>query len=114
MYAQVVVVAQQTESFLEKLFPQIKVAITGGFKQQHEIIHQLDFVIATPLSIIENVMAVVEGFSFKEKQEDHIIYTSSVGINVKMFSCTEDNFFEKIDCKFYSIFKYDKIYRLFK
>ncbi len=96
LYAQVVIVAQQTEFFLEKLFPQIKLAVTGGFKQQHEIIHQLDFVIASSLSHIENVMAAVEGFSFKEKQEDHIIYTSSVGINVKIFSCTEADFFEKL------------------
>ncbi len=96
LYAQVVVVAQQTELFLEKLFPQKKVAITGGFKQQHEIIHQLDFVIATSLPAIENVMAAVEGFSFKEKQEDHIIYSSSVGVDVKIYSCTDDNFFEKL------------------
>ena len=96
LYAQVILVAGQVESFLAKIFPGRKIVVTGSFKQQTEIINELEFVIAANLDGIETAMTKVEGFSFKEKNADHIIYNTGVGIAVKLYGSAPGNFIEKL------------------
>ncbi len=96
LYAQVILVAAQVESFLAKIFPGRKIAVTGSFKQQTEIINELEFLIDANLDGIETAMTEVEGFSFKEKNADHIIYNTSVGIAVKLYGSAPGNFIEKL------------------
>ncbi|MEO7523494.1 MAG: helix-hairpin-helix domain-containing protein [Ferruginibacter sp.] len=96
LYAQVVLAAEQIEDFLAKVFPKIRVAITGNFKQQNEIIDELEFVIETSGDDIEKSMLEVEGFTFKEKNNYCLIYNSGVGIVVKLHAATAINFIEKV------------------
>ncbi len=96
LYAQVALIADQTESFLAKLFPKKKIAVTGSFKQQLEIINELEFVIETTDTAIEEAMSAVEGFTLKEKNTDNIVYHSGVGISIKIFWTTAAGFIEKL------------------
>ncbi len=96
LYAQVALIADQTESFLARLFPKKKIAVTGSFKQQSEIINELEFVIETTDTAIEEAMSAVEGFTLKEKNTDNIVYHSGVGISIKIFWTTAAGFIEKL------------------
>ncbi|MEO6671042.1 MAG: helix-hairpin-helix domain-containing protein [Ferruginibacter sp.] len=96
LYAQVSLAAEQIESFLAKIFPTKRIAISGSFKQQNEIVNELEFVIETSEDDIEKQMAEVDGFTFKEKNNGCIIYNSGVGIEVKLHASIASNFIEKI------------------
>lgn len=96
LYAQVVVAAEQIESFLIKVFPKTSIAVTGSFKQQAEIINDLEFIIEADLATIEKNMSEVEGFTLKEKKEDCIIYNSGIGIEIKLYWCAKENFITKL------------------
>ncbi|MFT3911191.1 MAG: helix-hairpin-helix domain-containing protein [Ferruginibacter sp.] len=96
LYAQVIVAAEQMESFLAKIFPGKRIAITGSFKQQTEIIDELEFIIETSEEDIEKNMKEVEGFTLKEKNNDCIVYDSGVGIKVKLYASAAGSFIEKL------------------
>ena len=96
LYAQVVLIATQMESFLVKIFSKKQVAITGHFKRQTEIINELEFIIEASEIEIEKNMSGVEGFILVEKNKDHIVYNTSVGILVKLFWCDAGHFIEKL------------------
>jgi DNA polymerase (family X) len=97
LYAQVALIADQVEHFLVKIFPQKRLAVTGDFKQQTEIINELEFVIETTTDDIEKNMATVEGFTFKEKENnDCLVYSTSVGIDIKLYSNADGNYIEKL------------------
>ncbi|MEO8769392.1 MAG: helix-hairpin-helix domain-containing protein, partial [Ferruginibacter sp.] len=96
LYAQVILAAEQIEQFLAKIFTKKRIAITGNFKQQNEIIDELEFVIETSEDDIEKSMNDVDGFTFKEKNNECIIYNSGVGIEVKLHAATSTDFIEKV------------------
>ena len=96
LYAQVILAAEQIEQFLAKIFIKKRVAITGNFKQQNEIIDELEFVIETSDDDIEKSMNDVDGFTFKEKNNGCFIFSSGVGIDVKLHVSTALDFIEKV------------------
>ena len=96
LYAQVVIIAGQVENFLAKIFPGKKIAVTGSFKQQMEVVDELEFVIEAAEDEIEKSMAEVEGFTFKEKTTGSIIYNTSVGVTVKLYWADAADFIERI------------------
>ncbi len=96
LYAQVALVAHQVESFLLKVFASKKIAVTGSFKQQAEIINELEFVVEISEQDIEKNMQEVEGFTFKVKVEDAYIYNTSIGVDVKLYWTSTAGFIEKL------------------
>ncbi len=85
LYAQVALIAPQILSFIETIFPKNKSAITGDFKRQLEIIDDLEILINASEKEIENSMLSVDGFSFLNKTENSSVYSTSAGINVKLY-----------------------------
>lgn len=96
LYAQVILAAEQMMLFFTKIFAGKRIAITGSFKQQTEIINDLEFVIETTEADIERTMLAVEGFSFKGKNNTYIKYDSGVGIEVKLYWSAASDFIEKM------------------
>ncbi len=96
LYAQVELIALETESFIQKIFPQKMAAITGLFKRQFEVIDELEFLVETDETTLEKVMATVDGFTAKEKPEDSFLYSTSIGVDVKLYLSDKDHFIENL------------------
>ena len=96
LYAQVALVAPRMKSFIETIFPKKQVSVTGNFKRQMEVIDELEFLIEAGEKDIENSMVNVEGFTLKEKNETGFIFSTSVGVDVKLYWAGTENFTEKL------------------
>ena len=95
LYAQVAMIAEQVTTFLQKIFPGKKIEAAGSFVRQLEVIDELTYIIESSSADIEKSMAEVEGFSFVQKDEIRLIYSTSIGINVHLYPGTADTHIEK-------------------
>lgn len=96
LYAQVALIAPQIESFIQKIFKGNRVEITGNFKRQFETIDELEFLVETTENEIEKLMLDVEGFSLKQKLENSFIFSTSIGVDVKLYWSDADNFIDNL------------------
>ncbi len=96
LYATVALVVPVVLGFIKRIFPENKIAITGNFKRQDEIINALEFLIDTSENNIEDLMHSVVGFTLKERSENTFLYTTDLGINVKLYSCLSSRFAEML------------------
>jgi DNA polymerase (family X) len=96
LYSQVVDMAAATQAFLQKLFDKKRIAVTGTFKRQMEIINELEFIIEEDERAIENALKDINGFELAEKDDNGILYQTSAGIKVKIYAASADNFIEKL------------------
>ena len=94
LYAQVELIVPEIESFLFKIFNTQKIALTGAFKRQLEIIDQLEFLIELDIATIEQDLSQVEGFTLKEKETTYLLYSTLLGIDVKIYAVNNINFIE--------------------
>ena len=85
LYAQVALIASETESFIQKVFTKKQVALTGVFKRQFEVIDELELLVETDEKEIEKSMSAVDGFTLKEKLEDCFLFSTSIGVDVKLY-----------------------------
>lgn len=95
LYAQMILVAEELQKLLEKLFPDKRVFITGAFARQLEIITELEFIIEENYAVTENILSGQEGFEILEKNTDHLLYKTAAGIRIKIYP-TEENIIEKL------------------
>ncbi len=96
LYVNAEKIAPHTESFLKNLFGEKMVFITGHFKRQTETMDELEFIIEEDENSIENRLKNTEDFILKEKTNDHIIYTSVIGIDIKLYPCKKENTVKKL------------------
>ena len=94
LYAQVELIANDIYSFIQNVFPENKITITGAFKRQIEIIDQLEFLIAATEDEIEKKMMQADGFTLKSKTH-YFQYSTIAGIDVNIYSVDENDFIEK-------------------
>ena len=96
LYAQVALIVPETENFIQKVFQGKQVTITGNFKRQFEVIDELEFLVEADEKEIEKIMATVDGFTLKEKQIDNYLFSTSVGVDVKLYYCGKEQFVEQL------------------
>ncbi|MEP6712934.1 MAG: helix-hairpin-helix domain-containing protein [Ferruginibacter sp.] len=96
LYVNAEKIATQTENFLVKLFTGKKVFTTGHFKRQTETMDELEFVIEADENSIENILKNTEGFSLKEKTTEHLVYKTSIGIDIKLHTANKENIIKKL------------------
>ncbi|MEP7164048.1 MAG: helix-hairpin-helix domain-containing protein [Ferruginibacter sp.] len=96
LYAQVALIAPHIKSFIETIFPNKQLAVTGNFKRQMEVIDELEFLIETSEKEIETAMTTVDGFTFKERTSDSFTYSTSAGVNVKLYWAGATHFMEAL------------------
>lgn len=94
LYSQIDTMQEALKSFFIKLFDENKIAFTGAFKRQLEIIHELDIVIDETIQDIENKLAAVEDFELVEKNEQDLLYRASVGLKFRIYSCAGTSIIE--------------------
>jgi DNA polymerase (family X) len=92
LYAQVASIAAATLEFFDKIFAGKKVAISGNYKRQLEIINELEFVIEENETAIEKALHHTEGFTLLEKYNGYLLFNSSAGIKIKIYSSGSDQF----------------------
>ena len=96
LYAQVEPVVPAIEDYLSKLFPGKKIALTGEFKRQLEIINELAFVVEEDIALIEKAVNNVEGLELVQRNEHDLLLKSSAGVKVRIFAATADSFTEQL------------------
>jgi DNA polymerase (family X) len=92
LYAQVASIAAATLEFFDKIFAGKKVAISGNYKRQLEIINELEFVIEENETAIEKALHHTEGFTLLEKYNGYLLFNSSAGIKIKIYNSGSDQF----------------------
>lgn len=85
LFAQIEPMHEGIKSFFEKLFSPDKIAFTGSFKRQLEIIDELEIVIDDSLQNIENNLASISDFELVEKNEQDLLYRASVGLRFRVY-----------------------------
>jgi DNA polymerase (family 10) len=92
LFAQVENIAFSTLELFTTIFKEKRVAITGAFKRQLEIVNELEFVIEATAPEIETALQNVEGFELLKNECGTLIYKTSAGISVKLYAVAADNF----------------------
>ncbi len=92
LYAQAEKVAPFFHEFLQKIFPDSKIMVTGKMARQLETIEALEWVIALEeTEILYNILRV-DGITFKEKSGDALIFSTEAGIEIILYQATAENF----------------------
>lgn len=94
LYAQVEKAAESFTTFLQKIFPEKAVFITGDFKQQNPIINTLDFVIEGQKNELLNELENVIEWKILEPNENEILVDSNSSIHLKLFPSNGNNLIE--------------------
>ncbi len=92
LYSQVVDAAELIHAYLVKLFAQKRIAITGAFKRQSEVINELEFIIENKQQDIEKTLQQLDGFQLLENNNNILIYQTSTGIKLKLHASGNDEF----------------------
>jgi DNA polymerase (family X) len=92
LYAQAEKVAPFFHEFLQKIFPDCKITVTGKMARQLETIEALEWVIALEETEILYNISRVDGITFKEKSGDALIFSTEAGIEIILYQATAENF----------------------
>ncbi|MDB5203551.1 MAG: polymerase/3-5 exonuclease PolX [Ferruginibacter sp.] len=96
LYRNAEILVAPTQSFLEKIFPGKRVALTGNFLRQLETIDDLQFVVEMPVDEVEKTLAEVDGFTFKKKQDNRLYYSTTAGVDLTLIAATPSTFISTV------------------
>lgn len=82
--------------FLQKVFSNKNINITGAYNGHTETISVLEFIIPESADIIIETLKKLEEFELLEQNEDHILYRYDERIKIKLFFTNEDKLIEKL------------------
>ncbi|MEO5892248.1 MAG: helix-hairpin-helix domain-containing protein [Ferruginibacter sp.] len=99
LFSQVEALNEGLKSFFIKLFSEHKIAFTGAYKRQLEIIHELEIVIDDTINNIEHELSLVDDFEMIEKNEEDILYRASVGLKFHLYSCDSKPMMQQVFLK---------------
>lgn len=96
LYAQVELVVPLIEAYIAKTFPGKRIALTGEYRRQLEIINELAFLIEEDIATIEKAVNSTEGFELEQRNENDLLLKSSSGIKLRIHAVSADDFTEKL------------------
>ena len=96
LFSQINLMADDVKSFFEKIFLTTKISFAGAYTRQLEIIHELQLVIDDTANNIENKLSVVPDFELVEKNQHDLLYRVSVGLKIRLYSCTTIPFMQQV------------------
>jgi DNA polymerase (family 10) len=79
---------------LKNIFASTLIEITGAFKRQLEILDELEFVIAATASTIIEKLSLYEDFTLKQQSETYLIFSSLLGMNIKIYFTEKEKFID--------------------
>ena len=89
LYAQVEQIINEIKNYLTLLLPEIHIEITGQFIRQLEIIDKLEFLIQSNAENISNLLSSQTELLLKEKSIDKLVYSTTVGIDLHLYTISE-------------------------
>ncbi len=95
LYAQVESIAKEIESFLVDTFPDATILLTGKFLRQWETIDELEWVLSTPMDVIEKSLQSATSFQVVQQTTDAIRYKTNAGIEILLHSAHPYDLIEK-------------------
>lgn len=95
LYAQVEVIIDTVDQFFKKIFASTKTGITGDYKRQLEIIHELDIVIAGSMELINEKIAAITDFELIENNATNLLVKSPIGLKIRLHSCEASTWLEQ-------------------
>ncbi len=96
LFSQINLMAEDVKSFFEKIFLTKKIALTGAYIRQVEIIHELQIVIDDTTENIENKLSAVPDFELVEKNLHDLLYRASVGLKIRLYGCDNTSFMQQV------------------
>ena len=93
LYPQVEVVEPQITAYLQKLFGNENIYLTGGFKRQMEIIEELEYVVKSTIADIKPKFETANPPELLEENIDNLLYKLLNGLKLRLYAATEN--FEK-------------------
>ena len=96
LYAQVEPVVPVIEAYLQKIFAGKRVAVTGEYKRQLEVINELAFIVEDDTASIEKNILSAEGLELEQRNEQDLLLKSSTGVKVRIYAATADDFIVKL------------------
>ena len=96
LYAQANLLVENIFSFLQKIFLDTQIELTGAIKRQQETVAEIEFVVNKKTNEIEQLFLSVADFELIEKVDDAIIYKSTLGFKIKLYGCTNSTFIKQV------------------
>lgn len=90
LYPQVEAVAPQIVVYLEKLFGQGNVIITGSYKRQLEVIEELEFVVNSTNELIKPKFISASPPELLEEKPGTLLYKLLNGLRLRLYTGTDD------------------------
>ena len=87
LYAQVASIISPLETFFATVFANVRIAITGPFKRQFEIIHELELVVEATTDEITKRLAAITDVEILEKNASYVLFKTSAGLKIKVHGC---------------------------
>jgi DNA polymerase (family X) len=89
LYVNMEAPAAAVEQFLQSLFGESAVRLTGAFKRQAEIITELEFVIHDTTPRIVTALEKTEGLELVQQEENEVLYQLN-GMALRLYACSDD------------------------
>ena len=96
LFSQVDLLIEHVKSFFEKIFLTNKIAFTGHYTRQLEIINELQIVIDDTINNIENKLLTVPDFELIEKKQYELLYKASIGLKIRLYSCDKTPMMQQV------------------
>jgi DNA polymerase (family X) len=95
LYAQMIYGAEQFILYLQKIFTNKRVFVTGEFARQIEVITLLEYIVEEKINTITEKLATQQGLELIEQNNNYLLYKTVIGVKVKIYPTTE-NIIEKL------------------
>ncbi len=98
LFAQVEVLGHELLAYLQKIFDNKLIAITGDYLRHSEIISTLEFVLAIPIKKIKETLSAYNEFTLDESNEDDdfMVYHYDNKIALKLLHAHQEQFVSKV------------------
>jgi len=95
LYAQVLPIATELQSFLTQAFPNNRIAIIGAIKRQLETIDQIEFLVDADIDMIFQTLQNIPEFEISSQTSDSITVTTTFHISIVFYQTTADQFISR-------------------
>ncbi len=96
LYAKIAPIEVNLITFLQKIFNNSRILITGAFRRQLEVIDTIEYIIDEKNEAIKEKFNQVEDFELLEEHDNSLTYKSTLGFRLKLYCCDNDNIFQTL------------------
>lgn len=87
LFSQIEMLQEGIKSYFEKIFFQNKIAFTGAYLRQLEIVHELEIIIDDSIENIASKLTRIEDIELIEKNDSNLLYKVPAGLKLRLYGC---------------------------